>query len=107
MVIVTPLSNYSIVVITYFLIRVKLYERHPHTSGLHKSKYCVMPDVSQRSSLVKARATTDTSKKTGISEILRGAASHQNLCTKMHLLEHPHYKKKLILQQNMLFIVIL
>ena len=31
------------VVMTYF-IRIKLCERHPHTSGLHKSKYCVMPD---------------------------------------------------------------
>ena len=30
------------VVMTYF-IRIRLCERHPHTSGLHKSKYCVMP----------------------------------------------------------------
>ena len=40
MVVVTPLT--AIMVMN--LIRIKLYERHPHTSGLHKSKYCVMPD---------------------------------------------------------------
>ena len=26
------------------LKRIQLCERHPHTSGLHKSKFCVMPD---------------------------------------------------------------
>ena len=31
------------VVVTY-LICIKLYERHPHTSSLQKSKYCVMSD---------------------------------------------------------------
>ena len=36
-VVVTPLTA---IMVTY-LIRIKLYE---HTSGLHKSKYCMMPD---------------------------------------------------------------
>ena len=31
-------------VVTTYFIRIKLCERHPHISGLHKSKYCVMPD---------------------------------------------------------------
>ena len=46
-VVVTPLTAImkDQVVVTY-LIRIKLYESHPHTSGLHRSKYCVMPDPS-------------------------------------------------------------
>ena len=39
-VVVTPLTA---IMVTY-LICIKLYKRHPHTSGLHKSKYCVMLD---------------------------------------------------------------
>ena len=39
-VVVTPLTA---IIVTY-LICIKLYECHPHTSGLHKSKYCVIPD---------------------------------------------------------------
>ena len=40
-----------------YLIRIKLYyEHHPHTSGLHNSKYCVMPDTFGS---VKGRAMPD------------------------------------------------
>ena len=37
MVVVTPLTA---IIVTY-LICIKLYERHPHTSSL---KYCIMPE---------------------------------------------------------------
>ena len=39
-VVVTPLTAIT----ETYLIYIKLYKRHPHTSGLHKSKYCVIPD---------------------------------------------------------------
>ena len=47
------------VVMTYF-IRIKLCERHPHTSGLHKSKYCVMPDPFPVERFGKGSAMPDT-----------------------------------------------
>ena len=43
------------------LIRIKLCEHHPHTSGLHKSKYCVMPDPFPAERFGKGRATPDYS----------------------------------------------
>ena len=39
-VVVTPWTA----IMVMYLIPIKLYERHPRNSGLHKSKYCVMPD---------------------------------------------------------------
>ena len=39
-VVVTPLTA---IMVTY-LFCIKLYERHPYTSDLHKYKYCVMQD---------------------------------------------------------------
>ena len=41
------------------LKRSQLCEHRPHTSGLHKSKFCVMPDHSQRSGSVKGWDTAD------------------------------------------------
>ena len=61
-VVVTPLTAIIFmkdqVVMTYF-ISIKLCECHPHTSGLHKFKYCVMPDPFPAERFVKSRATPD------------------------------------------------
>ena len=44
-VVVTPLTAImKDQVVLMYLILIKVYERHPHTFGLHKSKYCVMAD---------------------------------------------------------------
>ena len=48
-VVVTPLTT----IMVMYLIRIKLYERHPHASGFHKSKYSVMPDAFPGSGSVK------------------------------------------------------
>ena len=61
---------------TYF-IRIKLCERHPYTSGLHKSKYCVMPDPFPAEWFVKGSGYARLGK--GLAHRLRASRSGLHL----------------------------